>query len=150
MIRKPLLTDALHRLGDELRDQQPPPAVWAGVRATFESLRPPPRRRRRWPVAWSGAAASAAVLAASALLMLRPPEPPAAVAQPPGFVSVASAERWAEARREGPAWLVSAELPAERLAELGLPYDPAHAGQRVRAELLLHPAGDVLAVRFLQ
>jgi hypothetical protein len=42
-----------------------------------------------------------------------------------------------------------AELPRERLALLGLPFDAARADETVRAELMLHPSGQVLAVRFL-
>jgi hypothetical protein len=68
-----------------------------------------------------------------------------------GFVPVASPERFAELWQGGadaaPAWVVRTELPRERLAELGLPYDPARAGDLVHAELLMHPSGDVLAVR---
>ncbi|XHS79363.1 hypothetical protein ACFJGW_05155 [Burkholderiaceae bacterium UC74_6] len=51
--------------------------------------------------------------------------------------------------REGRAWVVTTEMPAERLALLGLPYDPSDAGQRVRAELLVRPNGEVLAVRLV-
>jgi hypothetical protein len=68
-----------------------------------------------------------------------------------GFVPVASAERFAELWQGGaeaaPAWVVRTEVPRERLAALGLPYDPARAGEMVHAELLMHPSGDVLAVR---
>jgi len=41
-------------------------------------------------------------------------------------------------------------MPRERMALLGLPFDPARAGQPVRAELLMQPSGEVLAVRFLR
>jgi len=51
--------------------------------------------------------------------------------------------------REGRAWVVTTEIPSERLALLGLPYDPSEAGQRVRAELLMRPNGEVLAVRLV-
>ena len=51
--------------------------------------------------------------------------------------------------REGRAWVVTTEIPSERLALLGLPYDPSAAGQRVRAELLMRPNGEVLAVRLV-
>jgi hypothetical protein len=68
-----------------------------------------------------------------------------------GFVPVASPERFAQLWQGGaeaaPAWVVRTELPRERLAALGLPYDPARAGELVHAELLMHPSGDVLAVR---
>ena len=36
------------------------------------------------------------------------------------------------------------------LAALGLPFDATRAGESVRAELLVRPSGQVLAVRFLQ
>jgi hypothetical protein len=42
---------------------------------------------------------------------------------------------------------VSTELPHSRLAVLGLPYDPARAGERVPAQFLMHSSGEVLAVR---
>ena len=64
-----------------------------------------------------------------------------------GFLPLVPPERWP--REAAAAWLVSTELPGERLAALGLPYDPGRAGDSVRAELLLHPSGEVLAVRFL-
>lgn len=46
------------------------------------------------------------------------------------------------------AWVVGAEVPAAQLAKFGLPFDPAHAGEPVRAELLVHPSGEILAVRY--
>lgn len=111
-------------------------------------------------LAWSGVACSGAVLlAAAALLTLEPPVREAGrplVAAASGFLPVVSTERWAgylrdarTAEQAAQAWIVSAEMPRERLALLGLPYDPAKAGERVRAELLLHPSGDLLAVRFV-
>jgi hypothetical protein len=35
------------------------------------------------------------------------------------------------------------------LAALGLPFDPARAAEPVRAELLMHASGDVLALRVI-
>jgi hypothetical protein len=108
--------------------------------------------RKGW-WAWSGAAACAAVLAGSAFLMLRVPAPGAGDESvrfggvDSGFLPLVPPERWP--REAAPAWLVSTEMTGERLAALGLPYDPGHAGDSVRAELLLHPSGEVLAVRFL-
>ncbi len=67
-----------------------------------------------------------------------------------GFVPVASGEPWQRLVRRGEpmaAWLVQSDMPRERLAALGLPFDPARAGETVRAELLLHATGVVLAVR---
>jgi hypothetical protein len=64
--------------------------------------------------------------------------------------TAASAGKPGEAQpREGRAWVVTTEMPSERLALLGLPYDPSDAGQRVRAELLMRPNGEVLAVRLI-
>lgn len=48
-----------------------------------------------------------------------------------------------------PAWVVTTELPQQRLAAMGLPYDPGHAAERLRAELLVAGSGEVLAVRLL-
>jgi hypothetical protein len=46
-------------------------------------------------------------------------------------------------------WLQPAELPRERLAWLGLPFDASRADDTVRAELMVDPSGQVLAVRIL-
>ena len=74
------------------------------------------------------------------------------------FIPVASPQRWRQIvpqqsrakydRSAAQAWVVAAELPAEQLARFGLPFDPARAAEPVRAELLLHSSGEVLAVRF--
>lgn len=127
------LAHLLHQARDELARQDPPP------------LRPPPRLSGGSLWRWSGAFACIAVLAVSVLLML---PPPAAEPQASRFVPLAAAERWpADAEA---AWIVHTELPASRLALLGLPYDPGAAAMPVRAELLLHPSGDVLAVRVIR
>jgi hypothetical protein len=69
---------------------------------------------------------------------------------PEGFVPVAGAERWvASGQGVAKGWIVPAELPAERLASLGLPFDPGAAAARVPAELLMRADGEVLAVRVL-
>jgi hypothetical protein len=132
---------------------EPPP--WRPPPALTEVPRPP-ARRWLWPAAWSGAAACALVVLVSALLMLQGP-PNATDALPlqasaSDFLPVAAPERWDRLGREGQdaAWLVTTEMPRDRLAALGLPYDPARAGENVRAELLMHPSGEVLAVRFLR
>ena len=44
---------------------------------------------------------------------------------------------------------MTTELPRERLAAIGLPYDPARAAEPVRAELLMHASGDVIALRLI-
>lgn len=127
------LAQLLRQARDELARQDPPP------------LRPPPKGSAGTLWRWSGAFACVVVLAASVLLML---PPPAAEPLASSFVPLAAAERWpADAEA---AWIVRTELPASRLALLGLPYDPGAAATPVRAELLLHPSGDVLAVRVIR
>lgn len=77
------------------------------------------------------------------------------------FVPVVTPQRWqqivprlsstdaaTDAVTATPAWVVAAEVPASQLARFGLPFDPAHAGEPVRAELLLHSSGEILAVRY--
>lgn len=139
------LAQALARAAAELAQQAPPPSlqdrVLAAARATHAAGSAPRPGRRRW----AAAATCACVLGAAALLTPRllPPEP----APAPGFVAVVPAEAWPEEATT--AWLVNTELQGERLAALGLPYDPARAGARIRAQLLLHPSGEVLAVRLV-
>lgn len=167
------LATALRAAAAELGREAPPPALLARIHAALPAAQPTartagqpgggaaaPGRRRglswRLPPALSrGAAwsmACATVLVGSLVLMLQPAPPPfAETVTASGFVPLLPPERWPAARGEAaPAWLVSAELSGERLAALGLPYDPAHAGERVRAELLMHASGDVLAVRLLR
>jgi hypothetical protein len=153
------LAELLRQAGAELQTQAPPAALQARVRtAVLAAARAAPavagaprghgRRGSRW--AWSGAAVFASVLAGSVLLLRLPPPLPVLVddgARYGEFVPVAPAERWP--RGSAGAWLVGTELQRERLPALGLPYDPARAGDTVRAELLLHPSGEVLAVRLL-
>lgn len=55
----------------------------------------------------------------------------------------------AAAQADTPAWVVTTELPQQRLAAMGLPYDPERAAEPLRAELLVAPSGEVLAVRLL-
>lgn len=63
------------------------------------------------------------------------------------FVPVGSGLPRLNAGGQAVAWLVPTELPGDRLALLGLPFDPARAGERIPAELLLDGSGNVLAVR---
>jgi hypothetical protein len=105
----------------------------------------PTLRASRRPAAV--AAVVAALLGASLWLMWRPgPLPAPARPFEAGFVPVAAHESWPA---PGAAWLVRAELPRERLAEWGLPFDPGRAAERVPTQLLLRPDGAVLAVRVL-
>ena len=89
----------------------------------------------------------------SLLLLMLPPGPKPDVLAPSasGFVPLVGPERWHQLTRDGatPAWLVTTEMPRERLAAIGLPYDPARAAEPVRAELLMHASGDVIALRLI-
>jgi hypothetical protein len=110
---------------------------------------PVPRGWRRHTWAGAGAAALALVLVASVVLLVRP----SPTAQPgPGadeslFVNLVPPDRWPP--DASAAWLVRTELTGDRLAVLGLPFDPARAGQPVRADVLMRATGEVLAVRFV-
>jgi len=154
------LRDALRRAGEALVRQAPPAAVPDAVWKAFADMpRPAHLRRSPWRLAWAGGGlAGATLVLAMALLVSAPRDPrvdaPPLAAATPFLPVAASSERWPqllrEAREEGPAWVVPTELPRESLAAMGLPYDPARAGESVRAELLVHPSGDVLAVRFVR
>ncbi|GAP36704.1 hypothetical protein ISF6_2544 [Piscinibacter sakaiensis] len=116
--------------------------------------------------AWGAWGKAGAVLLAAALAMHAPRPPFVSGAAAPGgpaaagpddprgpgtaFLPLGPSERWAPAEGAArTAWLLPTELPRDRLALLGLPYDPARAGERVRAELLVDAQGEVLAVRVL-
>ena len=115
-----------------------------------------PRWLRR--LAWGGGAlgATAAVML-SAVLLLDPPQSSAlqtaqAATGGSGFIPLVPEREFRaalEAGRIAAIWLQPAELPRERLALLGLPFDAARADETVRAELMLNPSGQVLAVRIL-
>ena len=149
------LAEALRRAGRTLADEQAPAALLARIQARLPPTAAQPATtpsRAAWarPWAWSGAAACAAVVMGSVLLMRQAPT------QPPsgpelslsGFVPVVPQERWPA--DDAPAWLVSTELNRDRLAALGLPFDPGRAGESVRAQLLVRATGEVLAVRLAQ
>lgn len=173
------LADWLQAGAQELARAKPPPeraaATLAAMQQAFQQQRqqspggtPWWRRALAWtrPLAWSGAATCASLLVGAVLLLNLEPQ----VSERRGlqqassaFVPLVSSERWAgymqENMREGAespagqastAWVVATEMPRERLALLGLPYDPSQAGESVRAELLMHASGDVLAVRLVR
>ena len=112
-----------------------------------------PRWLRR--LAWgSGALGATTALLMCALLLLDPPdsraEPLAAGGS--GFIPLVPEREFRAALAAGQSaavWLQPTELPRERLALLGLPFDAARADEPVRAELMLNPLGQVLAVRIL-
>lgn len=162
------LASALSDLSADLERQQPPPLP-RRFAATAGRPHPAPRLRgwprfNRWVHA--GAALCAVGLLASVVLLVLGDDPVgdaarqraalAMRASPPlmatGFLPVAGGDRWRALSRDEPtaAWLVSTDMPRERLAALGLPFDPARADERVKAELLMHASGEVLAVRVVQ
>lgn len=113
-----------------------------------------PRWLRR--LAWgSGAVGATAAVLLSALLLLDPPggsHAPPGVSAGSGFIPLVPDGEFRAALaagRSAAVWLQPTELPRERLALLGLPFDAARADEFVRAELMLNPSGQVLAVRLL-
>jgi hypothetical protein len=157
------LAQALRRAARVLDTQRPAPALREALLQRLQqapvaprpmpspmpAARGAPRRWLRW-TAWSGGAAVAAMLLlGSVLLVLAPPPLQSTAAAGVGseFMPLVPREDWPE--DTSPAWLVASDLPQERLAALGLPYDPTRAADRVRAELLVHPSGLVLALRLI-
>jgi hypothetical protein len=159
------LRDALDRASAALLAADAPalaPAAFAAlsVHRPSSGMRRLPRIGRR--LSWVGAAFAGAALVL-ALVLITVPGPgtddglagmQASAGQSTAFLPVSSSEQWPQlmqdASRRGRAWVVSTELPRESLASMGLPYDPSRAGEPVRAELLVHASGDVLAVRFVR
>jgi hypothetical protein len=158
------LAEALRAAAQVLEREALPPDLHSRVLAAAEALggpaaRPQVARSPGWPQRWRGWAWPASAVLAGLLLLslllslaLPAPLPPQGLhdAQASGFIPVASAEAWRGAREGAmPAWLVSTEMPRDRLGLLGLPYDTGRAGESIRAELLMHGSGTVLAVRVL-
>ncbi|HEY1394681.1 hypothetical protein [Roseateles sp.] len=156
--RSARLADWLWAVAQDLRQRTPPferdDAVLVAMRRQF-AARQKAAKAGRWRWALAGPALCASVLVACVWLLgsAPPGESGATVMGNPGsgFIVLVSADRWAafEKAGTGNAWLVPAEVPRERLALLGLPYDPADAAAPVRAELLVHASGDVLAMRVM-
>jgi hypothetical protein len=146
------LTRRLSLAAYELRAQTPPAPLLAAIHRRLDRGRwKAPPSRARW-FSWFGwAGLSTAAVAIAAVLVVHSmvaPDESVRVVESGGFVRLVSADEWQRAQADsGRTWLVSTEMPQARLAALGLPYDPAHAGARVPAELLLHSSGEVLAVR---
>ena len=141
---QPLAT-LLRQAAAELQLKQAPAFMAASaVPGTAAPRKPWLSRLRPRPAAW----AMGSMLALSLLLAVLTGSEPAPTESP--FVAVAGAERWLRLGSEGgAAWLVHTEMPAERLAAYGLPYDPGRAAQPVRAELLMRASGEVLALRLI-
>ncbi len=160
------LQNALRLAALDLNQLQPPAALAPAVlMAVQQALTAAPEQARAidaQPAAaqpapaslqtpgWTAALACAAVVVLSVVLMVRGPagEPVRPDTAMFGFVPVVSQEQWPV--DDTPAWLVSTELRADRLAAMGLPFDPARAGDGVRAELLVRASGQVLAVRLTE
>jgi hypothetical protein len=148
------LSSVLRDAAQELRHLQPPDALRDRIAARWRAVAaPPPRWRLPVAAVWSGAAVCALAFGVSLLLLLQPPGPQPDVLEPSasGFVPLVGPERWRQLTRDSatPAWLVTTEMPRERLAAIGLPFDPARAAEPVRAELLMHASGDVIALRVI-
>jgi len=108
------------------------------------------RRRLRWlSIGWAGLSTVTAALAVALVVnSALPTATPGTQVDADGFVRLVSADEWQRANAAADStWLVNAEMPQSRLAALGLPYDPARAGERVPAQLLMRGSGEVLAVR---
>ena len=160
----PLPLNALNSVDDWRRAEPSPAARDATLAAMREALAAPARRgwlqrlrKTRW-LAWSGVAACATGVL-GVVLVFSVSLPPAQQTEfsASAFVPLVSSERWQRVMQDTQepdkgnptAWVVATELPAERLALLGFPYDPSDADRPVRAELLMRASGEVLAVRVL-
>jgi hypothetical protein len=148
----PALAEMLALAARSLQQAEPPAALREQVLARAKArLAPPPARPPRQRRAWSGALAVAAMLLVASPLLLMLSGQPAPADAPPArtgeFVPLVPREQWPSDTT--PAWLVQSELSEQRVAALGLPYDPGRAAAPVRAELLVHPSGLVLALRLI-
>jgi hypothetical protein len=132
----------------ELAREGPPPALPA--RAWLALARPQPAPPRWRGFRLGGLTAVLALVLLSVLLVVGGGPPAPAPAGPVfvggAFVPLRALPPAGEAGAQ-PVWTVMTEMPRERLAQLGLPFDPGRAGELVRAELLLDRRGEVLAVR---
>jgi predicted anti-sigma-YlaC factor YlaD len=135
----------------ELRAQVPPATLLPAIhrRLDRDARKARASRRLAW-AGWAGLSTACAALAMALVVnsILDIDVPDTTVATNDGFVTLVNNEVWQRASADtGRTWLVSTELPHSRLAVLGLPYDPARAGERVPAQFLMHSSGEVLAVR---
>ncbi len=131
----------------QARDADAAPARATPARADAGTWRRAGTGRTAWPRGLAAGCAAAFVGLVLLVLWPAPSSPDRPLSLASGFVPLVPPERWpAEAAA---AWLIDAELPAERLMVLGLPPDASRAGRNVRAEMLVHPSGELLAVRFV-
>jgi hypothetical protein len=137
---------------NELRQHLPPATLQAAIHRQLDRKLDQPQRKpwAAW-LGWAGLSTAAATLALALVVQSLLPDAaqPATALDSDGFVRLVSADEWQRAHGDsGSTWVVNTEWPQAHLAALGLPYDPARAGERVPAQLLMHSSGDVLAVRF--
>jgi hypothetical protein len=151
--RPPELARRLALASHELRLQMPPATL---LPATHRSLvrgrwkSPEPRTRLKSWLGWGGLSTACAALAVAFVVnSMMAADAQDSAQLDAGFVALVNNEVWQRAAQSdsGRMWLVTTDMPQARLAALGLPYDPARAGERVPAQLLMHSSGDVLAVR---
>jgi hypothetical protein len=144
------LTRRLALASHELRAQTPPATLLAAIHRQLDDARRA-RRGLRWSwLGWAGLSTASAALAVALVVNSTLPtaQSPGTQVDADGFVRLVSADEWQRANAAADStWLVNAEMPRARLAALGLPYDPARAGERVPAQLLMRSSGEVLAVR---
>jgi hypothetical protein len=151
--RPPELARRLALASHELRLQMPPATLLPAIHRSLARGRwksPEPRTRLMSWLGWAGLSTACAALAAAFVVNSMVTADVQDGAQlDPGFVTLVNNEVWQRAAQtdSGRMWLVTTDMPQARLAALGLPYDPARAGERVSAQLLMHSSGDVLAVR---
>lgn len=167
---KETLRGALNRAADALGHQVPPAGVETAVFAAFEArLRAGAKAKRptrRWPGLFrlGMVAATLCVVTVAGLLIWGATQVTRQATQlasqtvrqtvsaiSTGFLPLVNNARLrAEAKKTSTAWVLPAELPRSALANLGLPFDPARAGERMQAEILISAQGDVLAVRIVE
>lgn len=138
----------------ELRAQLPPATLLPAIHRRLDRGRWQARGTAPRALSWFGwAGLATACVAITVALVVNSAGSgsggePQTVVSDDGFVRLVNNDVWQRARSDsGRTWLVTTELPHSRLAALGLPYDPARAGERVPAQLLMHSSGEVLAVR---
>ena len=142
------ILNAMRLASSELREHALPATLLPAIHRALDSRKAKPARatsRRGAWLGWSSLGTACAV--ACVMLVVNAPESgesnPSVAER--SFVAVGS-----DASRAGAAWLVPTEMSQARLVGLGLPYDPARAGERMPAQVLVQDGGDVLAVRVMQ
>jgi hypothetical protein len=150
-MNNPELSRRLTAASQELRMQLPPATLLPAIHRKLVRGRWKSNARAGWLgwAAWAGLGTAAVALAAVFIVnSALDTETNETVLGDDGFVRLVSNDVWQRASVDnGQTWIVTTELQHSGLAALGLPYDPARAGERVPAQLLMHGSGEVLAVR---